>query len=124
MKIELSEDVLDLIESALTEYCAEYDNQIYATKALGALRNAVSNAKAFEELKDDFYEARLLKAIILHDTGYYAIADKEFKKLKEERPEDIIIEKENVHHLPKVIGCYIICPCCGNKVNTDWFKCL
>ena len=39
--------------------------------------------------------------------------------------EDIIIEKENVHHLPKVIGYYIICPCCGNKVNTgSWFKCL
>ena len=51
MKIELSEDVLDLIESALTEYCAEYDNRIYTT-ALGALRNAIANAKAFEELKE------------------------------------------------------------------------
>ena len=30
--------------------------------------------------------------------------------------EDIIIEKENVHHLPKVIGCYIICPCCDHKI--------
>ena len=52
MKIELSEDVLDIIDSALTEYCAEYDNQIYATAALGALRNAIANAKAFEQLKD------------------------------------------------------------------------
>lgn len=52
MKIELSEDVLDLIESALAEYCAEYDNHIYTTAALGALRNAIANAKAFEELKD------------------------------------------------------------------------
>lgn len=52
MKIELSEDVLDIIESALTEYCAEYDNHIYATAALGALRNAIANAKEFEALKE------------------------------------------------------------------------
>ena len=47
--------------------------------------------RAFEELKYDFYESNLLKAIILYDTGYLALARKILSKLENERPEDTIL---------------------------------
>ena len=34
--------------------------------------------RAFEELNYDFFEANLLKSIILYDTGYVALAKKAF----------------------------------------------
>lgn len=52
MKIELPEEILDIIDDTLTEYCAECDNRIYPAKALGALRNAIAHAKVLEELRE------------------------------------------------------------------------
>ena len=69
------------------------DNPSYHLALANLYYSEKNYKRAFEELKDDFYEARLLKAIILHDSGYYAIADKEFKKLITERPDDLVIEK-------------------------------
>lgn len=48
--------------------------------------------RALEELKGNFFEARLLKAVILYDTGYLALAKKELEKLAQERPENNIIK--------------------------------
>ena len=42
--------------------------------------------KALEELEDDFFEARFLKAIILYETGYLALARKELNELALEYP--------------------------------------
>lgn len=47
--------------------------------------------RAMEELQGDFFEARLLKAIILYDTGYLAIAKRELDKLSDEFPENGIV---------------------------------
>ncbi|MBE7702834.1 MAG: tetratricopeptide repeat protein [Cyanobacteria bacterium SIG28] len=47
--------------------------------------------RAMEELQYDFFEANLLKAIILFDTGYVALAKTEFLKLLEESPNDDIV---------------------------------
>lgn len=49
--------------------------------------------RALEELKYDFFEAKLLKSIILYDTGYLAIAKKEFDKLIQERSDDPIVNR-------------------------------
>lgn len=49
--------------------------------------------RALEELDCDLFEARLLKAIILYDTGYLAIAKKELEALiKEDYNNEIIKE--------------------------------
>lgn len=49
--------------------------------------------RAMEELDYDFFEAKLLKAIILYDSGYLAIAKKELDKLAQEQPDnDLIID--------------------------------
>ena len=47
--------------------------------------------RAMEELQGDFFEACLLKAIILYDTGYLAIAKKEFDGLVKNFPENEIV---------------------------------
>lgn len=47
--------------------------------------------RAFEELNYNFFEANLLKAIILYDTGYIAIARKILIELEQERPNDSIL---------------------------------
>ena len=47
--------------------------------------------RALEELQDDFFEARLLKAIILYDTGYLALAKKELNELTEEQADNPIM---------------------------------
>lgn len=47
--------------------------------------------KALEELKGNFFEARLLKAVILYDTGYLALAKKELTKLESEQPDNPIV---------------------------------
>lgn len=59
MKIELSEEIIDIIDEVLNDYCNGEDyHPIDASRALGALRNAVANAKDFEELsrkiKEDY----------------------------------------------------------------------
>lgn len=48
--------------------------------------------RAMEELNYDFFEANLLKAIILYDSGYIALAKKEFCKLSAEQPENELIK--------------------------------
>lgn len=47
--------------------------------------------RAMEELYGDFYEARLLKSIILYDTGYLALAKKELLELEKICPKDNIV---------------------------------
>lgn len=47
--------------------------------------------RAMEELYGDFYEARLLKSIILYDTGYLALARKELLELEKICPKDNLI---------------------------------
>ncbi len=47
--------------------------------------------RALEELQEDFFEAKLLKAIILYDTGYLAIAKREFEKLAQENSDSNIL---------------------------------
>ena len=47
--------------------------------------------RALEELQDDFFEANLLKAIILYDTGYFALAKKELSELRKEQPDNPIL---------------------------------
>lgn len=49
--------------------------------------------RALEELSSDLFEARLLKAIILYDTGYLAIAKKELEALKKEDSNNPIINE-------------------------------
>ena len=58
--------------------------------------------RALEELDFDFFEAKLLRAIILHDSGYIALAHKEFKKLIIEKPENFII-KEYLNKIQELI---------------------
>ena len=48
--------------------------------------------RALEELSDDFFEARLLKSIILYDTGYFALARQELNLLAKEAPDNQIIK--------------------------------
>lgn len=54
--INLSEEIIDIIDDILTDYCTDYDYPINVSRALGALRNAVVKAKAFEELKEKIKE--------------------------------------------------------------------
>ena len=70
------------------------NNQSYHL-ALANLYYAEKNYKrALEELKDfNFYEAKLLKSIILADAGYIAIAKKEFENLNQDFPEDIVVKE-------------------------------
>ena len=49
--------------------------------------------RALEELDFDFYEANLLKALILYESGYMALAKKGFDMLKAERPDDFVVEE-------------------------------
>lgn len=48
--------------------------------------------KALEELKGNFFEAKLLKSVILYDTGYLALAKKELDKLQKEQPNNVIVQ--------------------------------
>lgn len=60
--------------------------------ALANVYYAEKNYKrAYEELKNDTYESRLLKSVILFDSGYHAIAKKEFQNLAKEFPEDDVV---------------------------------
>lgn len=48
--------------------------------------------KALEALTDDFFEAKLLKSIILYDAGYLALSKKELLSLSEEKPDNQIVK--------------------------------
>lgn len=47
--------------------------------------------KALEELQGNFFEARFLKAVILYETGYLALARRELNELAEEFPEKSMV---------------------------------
>ena len=49
--------------------------------------------KALEELDENLFEARLLKAVILYDTGYLALAKKELDLLSNEHSNNNIIRE-------------------------------
>ncbi|MBQ7764363.1 tetratricopeptide repeat protein [bacterium] len=49
--------------------------------------------RALEELDYDLFEAKLLKSIILYDSGYLAIAKKEMEKLIVEQPDNELLKK-------------------------------
>ena len=49
--------------------------------------------KALEELNGNFFESRLLKAVILYDTGYLALARKELSALSLECPDNVILQE-------------------------------
>lgn len=60
--------------------------------------------RALEELNSELFEAKLLKAVILHDAGYYAIAKKEFEKLEIKEPNNELINayKNNIKEKLKI----------------------
>lgn len=47
----LSEEIIDIIDIVLTDYCNEYEYPLNASRALRALRNAVEDANNLEELR-------------------------------------------------------------------------
>lgn len=49
--------------------------------------------KALEELPNDYFEAKLLRAVILYETGYLAFARKELMDVLEERPQNNVAEE-------------------------------
>lgn len=49
--------------------------------------------RALEELNGDFFEAKLLKAVILYDTGYLALAKKELSILAQDQPDNCILQE-------------------------------
>ena len=49
--------------------------------AHGSLRLTLGEENTMEELDYDFFEANLLKAIILYETGYVALAKKSLEKI-------------------------------------------
>lgn len=56
MMINLSEEIIDIIDDILTDYCINYNFPLNASRALGALRNAIANAKDLEELNKKIKE--------------------------------------------------------------------
>ncbi len=67
------------------------DNQNYHFALANLYYSEKHYKRAMEELDYDFFEARLLKSIILYDSGYLAVAKKEFDKLIQEQPENELI---------------------------------
>ena len=83
-----------------TKFARQYYNHAIALKpdnknyhfALANLYYSEKHYKrALEELRYDFFEANLLKVIILYDTGYFALAKKELNELSKEQPDNPII---------------------------------
>lgn len=59
--------------------------------------------KALEELTGDFFEAKLLKSIILYDAGYLALSKRELNSLIEENPNSQIV-KDYIHRINLELG--------------------
>ena len=83
-----------------TVYAKQYYNHAISLKPENrnyhfALANLYYSEKhykrALEELQEDFFEANLLKAIILYDTGYLALARKELNQLAKDQPQNPIL---------------------------------
>lgn len=64
------------------------DNQNYHFALANLYYSEKQYKRAMEELVYDFYEAKLLKAIILYDSGYLALSKKELDKLVSEQPDN------------------------------------
>lgn len=67
------------------------ENQSYHFALANLYYSEKNYKRAMEELKFDFFEANLLKAIILYDTGYLALARKKLVELEKERPNDEMV---------------------------------
>ena len=68
------------------------DNQNYHFALANLYYSEKQYRRAMEELDYDFFEANLLKAIILYETGYVALAKKSMLKLSEENPDNMVIQ--------------------------------
>ena len=68
------------------------DNQNYHFALANLYYSEKHYKRAMEELNYDFFEARLLKSIILYDTGYVALAKKELDELEKINPENELIK--------------------------------
>lgn len=67
------------------------ENQNYHFALANLYYSEKQYKRAMEELNYDFFEAKLLKSIILYDSGYLAIAKKEFDKLYQEHSNDPLV---------------------------------
>ena len=71
----------------------EPDNSSYHFALANLYYSQKLYKRALEELNGDFFEAKLLKAIILYDTGYLALAKKELLNLEKEQPTNHIVKE-------------------------------
>ena len=69
------------------------ENQNYHFALANLYYSEKQYRRAMEELDYDFFEANLLKSIILYETGYVALAKKSFEKITKERPENLVIQE-------------------------------
>lgn len=69
------------------------ENQNYHFALANLFYSEKQYRRAMEELDYDFFEANLLKSIILYETGYVALAKKSLEKISNERPENMIIQE-------------------------------
>ena len=67
------------------------ENQNYHFALANLYYSEKQYKRAMEELNYDFFEAKLLKSIILYDSGYLAIAKKELDKLYQEHSNDPLV---------------------------------
>ena len=68
------------------------ENQNYHFALANLYYSEKQYKRALEELGYDFFEAKLLKSIILFDSGYLAVAKKEFENLIQEQPENELVQ--------------------------------
>ena len=72
------------------------DNQNYHFALANLYYSEKHYKRALEELNYDFFEAKLLKSIILYDSGYLALAKKELENLAEEHSDHpMVIDYKN-----------------------------
>lgn len=69
------------------------ENQNYHFALANLYYSEKQYRRAMEELDYDFFEANLLKSIILYETGYVALAKKSLEKITNERPENLVIQE-------------------------------
>ena len=69
------------------------ENQNYHFALANLYYSEKQYRRAMEELDYDFFEANLLKSIILYETGYVALAKKSFEKITDERPDNMVIQE-------------------------------